>query len=173
MQALVKYGKEIDLEMCDCSNMWGSGTPLYRAAEKNRQAIIDVLCKVGADLKARGGPTHHLKTPIEIAEEKGYNDAVRLLAAFEGRQTQERQNVAVSCREKEARQQEQERAEIAARLLAQRLINEGANGQQTSSPQPNSNWQRITDALVEPERRRREVYEDEKIRQRARLGIGL
>ena len=173
VQALVKYGKEIDLEMCDCSNMWGSGTPLYRAAEKNHQAIIDVLCKAGADLKARGGPTHHLKTPIEIAEEKGYNDAVRLLAAFEGRQTQERQNVAVSCREKEARQQEQERAEIAARLLAQRLINEGANGQQTSSPQPNSNWQRITDALVEPERRRREVYEDEKIRQRARLGIGL
>lgn len=69
--------------------------------------------------------------------------------------------------------QEQERAEMAARLLAQRLINEGANGQQTSSPQPNSNWQRITDELVEPERRRREVYEDEKIRQRARLGIGL
>lgn len=202
-KALVKHGKEVDVEMqwngdtalflavcenrpemirflCECganvniyghfSNAW---TPLTYAADNGLTEVVSILVRYGKDidlgLKTRNYP---ISTPLELASKKHYDDIVKILRE-KGDGSLQKQSVVVSRREQETRMQEQERAEMAARLLAQRLINEGANGQQTSSPQPNSNWQRITDELVEPERRRREVYEDEKIRQRARLGIGL
>jgi ankyrin repeat protein len=152
------------------NNAW---TPLAYAADNGLTEIVKILVQYGKDIDL-GMETHLYSspTPLKLASEKHYDDIVKILKE-NGNGSQQKSSVAVSRREKETVIREQERAEMAARLLAQRLINEGANGQQTSSPQPNSNWQGITDALVEPERRRREVYEDEKIRQRARLGIGL
>lgn len=152
------------------NNAW---TPLAYAADNGLTEIVKILVQYGKDIDL-GMETHLYSspTPLKLASEKHYDDIVKILKE-NGDGSQQKSSVAVSRREKETVIREQERAEMAARLLAQRLINEGANGQQTSSPQPNSNWQRITDELVEPERRRREVYEDEKIRQRARLGIGL
>ena len=151
-------------------NAW---TPLAYAADNGLTEIVKILVQYGKDIDL-GMETHLYSspTPLKLASEKHYDDIVKILKE-NGDGSQQKSSVAVSRREKETVIREQERAEMAARLLAQRLIDEGANGQQTSSPQPNSNWQGITDALVEPERRRREVYEDEKIRQRARLGIGL
>ena len=203
VKTLVKYGKGLDLEMqwdgdtalflavqkqnpdvvrflCESGasvNIYGAynnaWTPLTYAAHNGLTEIVKILVQYGKDIDLdMKAHDYSMSTPLKLASEKHYDDIVKILKE-NGDGSQQKSSVAVSRREKETVIREQERAEMAARLLAQRLINEGANGQQTSSPQPNSNWQGITDALVEPERRRREVYEDEKIRQRARLGIGL
>ena len=201
VKTLVKYGKGLDLEMrwfgdtalflavrehhpdvvrvlCESGarvNIYGyinnAWTPLAYAADNGLTEIVKILVQYGKDIDL-GMETHLYSspTPLKLASEKHYDDIVKILKENgEG----SLQAVAASRRENETRMQEQERAEMAARLLAQRLMNEGANGQRTSSPQPNSNWKGIAHELGEQERHRREVYEDEKIRQRARLGIGL
>jgi len=88
VKALLKYGKVVDLEMRDRG--YQGATPLYHAALSGNPETVDVLCKAGADLEARGNKFD--KTPLEAASTQGHKDVITVLEKYEKKRQGEKRS---------------------------------------------------------------------------------
>lgn len=78
VNALLKYGREIDLEMRNQGIV--DQTPLYHAVERNHPETVEILCKAGAKLNSYSSIIGH--TPLTKAVDDGKIEIIKILLKY-------------------------------------------------------------------------------------------
>lgn len=79
IKTLLKYGRELDLEMRDKGTF--NATPLYHAAFKNHPEVVEVLCKAKAKVNIHESSGRG-NTPLTAAASQGYVEVVKSLLEY-------------------------------------------------------------------------------------------
>lgn len=79
IKTLLKYGRELDLEMRDKGTF--NATPLYHAAFKNHPEVVKVLCKAKAKVNIHESSVRG-NTPLTAAASQGYVEVVKSLLKY-------------------------------------------------------------------------------------------
>jgi hypothetical protein len=91
VQTLIDKGADVNRGLI---NGW---RPIHLAVQNNDEALVKLLLERGADTAARNG---HGKTPLRIAEEKGYSTIARMI-----REAEEKKYPSIVSRQKAGSQQ--------------------------------------------------------------------
>lgn len=85
VNALLKYGKKIDLEM-PLKGEKGNSTAVFLAAARNHPEAVELLCKAGANVNVYGGELGYIRydeeTPLTYAARMGYTDVLNALVKY-------------------------------------------------------------------------------------------